>query len=127
MSHFTRIQTQISDKTHLLQALHDMGFQFEDAPQNLRGFRGQKTMVDIRIKLENSYDVGFQKVGDVFEAIADWSRVRGLEQEKFINQVSQRYAYHAAKAKLTEQGFTLVEEQTTNNGQIHMVLRRLSS
>jgi len=62
----------------------------------------------------------------VFEAIADWSRVRGLEQEKFINQVSQRYAYHAAKAKLAEQGFTLVEEQTTNSGQIHMVLRRLS-
>jgi len=126
MSHFTRIQTQISEKSHLLQALHDLGFQFDDNPQNLRGFRGQKTMVDIRIKLENSYDIGFQKVGDAFEAVADWSRVRGLEQEKFINQVSQRYAYHAAKAKLAEQGFTLVEEQTTNSGQIHMVLRRLA-
>lgn len=126
MSHFTRIQTQISEKTHLLQALNDLGFQFEDNPQILRGYRGQKTKVDIRVKLENSYDIGFHEVGNVFEAVADWSRVRGVEQEKFINQVSQRYAYHATKAKLEEQGFTLVEEQTTNSGQIHLVLRRLT-
>ena len=107
-------------------ALHDLGYQFEDTPQNLSGFRGQKTLVDIRVKLEKSYDLGFQKVGNVFEAVADWSRVRGLDQEIFINQVSQRYAYHAAKAKLEEQGFTLVEEQTTSSGQIHLVLRRLA-
>ena len=91
----------------------------------LQGFRGQNTEVDIRVLLNGSYDIGFHKSGNTYEAVADWSHVRGVKQKDFLNQVSQRYAYHAAKAKLEAQGFTLVEEQTSNTGQIRLLLRRI--
>ncbi len=126
MSHFTRIQTQICEKDLLLQALKDLGFQYEDHPQDILGVTGRKTKVDIRLTLPGSLDAGFRKAGNAYEAVADWSGVRGIQPEKFIQQVTQRYAYHAARRKLEEQGFTLVEEKVTADDQIRLVLRRMS-
>ncbi len=51
--------------------------------------------------------------------------MRGLQPQAFLEQVAQRYAYHAAKEKLAAQGFTLVEEQVNETGQIRLLLRRL--
>ena len=51
--------------------------------------------------------------------------VLGTSQEKFLQQVTQRYAYCAARAKLEEQGFALASEQVQEDGQIHLVLRRM--
>jgi hypothetical protein len=39
--------------------------------------------------------------------------------------LTQRYAYHVARAKLAEQGFDLVSEKAQEGEQIHLVLRRL--
>lgn len=125
MSHFSRIQTQIIDKRLLLQALKDLGYRYEEGELQLPGFAAQQTPVEIRIQLPLSYDIGFRKVGDTYEAVADWSGVRGIQSTDFINQVSQRYAYHATKEKLELQGFTLVEEQVQDTGQIRLLLRRM--
>ena len=56
--------------------------------------------------------------------VADWWGIKDINQNKFLQQVSQRYAYHAAKAKLEEQGFSLVSEETQEGERIHLVLRR---
>jgi hypothetical protein len=127
MSHFTRIQTQITDKPFLLQALKDLGFSYDDGQQQVKGYAGKLTPVDIRIPLQNSYDIGFQKVGSSYEAVADWNGVRGVNPKEFVQQLTQRYAYHVAKSKLEAQGFTLVEEQVNETGQIRLLLRRLES
>jgi hypothetical protein len=37
----------------------------------------------------------------------------------------QRYAYHAARAKLEDQGFALVREEVQQGERIHLVLRRM--
>jgi len=37
----------------------------------------------------------------------------------------QRYAYHAARAKLAEQGVTLVSEEVQEGNRVHLVLRRM--
>lgn len=126
MSHFSRINTQMSDKKFVLMALKDLGFTFEEGEQEVRGFGGQKTQVDIRIPLKLSYDVGLRKKGDSYEVIADWFGVRGINQKDFTQKLVQRYAYHATRQKLQDQGFAMVEEKTEETGQIRIVLRRMA-
>jgi hypothetical protein len=125
MSHFSRIKTQIVEKSFLLQALHDLGFQYEEGKLQVGGFLGRQMEADIVIRLPLSYDVGLKLTEDSYEVVADWAGVHGLSQKDFIEHLTQRYAYHAAKSRLEEQGFTLVEETVQNSGQIRLVLRRM--
>ncbi len=125
MSHFSRLKTQIIEKEYLLQALSDLGYQYEEGEMSVRGFNGNHAKVEVVIHRPLSYDIGFRRAGDSYEIVADWFGVLGLKQKDFANQVMQRYAYHATRAKLEEQGFTLVQEET-EKGQVRMVLRRMA-
>lgn len=127
MSHFSRIRTQMVDKDFVIKALQDLGMHFEDSEGlQVRGFGGQQTGVDIRIPLQMSYDIGLRKRENAYEVVADWFGVRGIKQQEFTQRINQRYAYHAARAKLEAQGFDLVEEEEQETGQIRMVLRRMA-
>jgi hypothetical protein len=126
MSHFSRIKTQIIDKRYLLQALDDLGFRYEEGKLQVGGFLGQKTEVEILIRLPLSNDIGLHLSAGIYEVVADWAGVKGLSQKDFLERLTQRYAYHAAKGQLEEQGFTLVEEAVENTGQIRLVLRRMA-
>jgi hypothetical protein len=127
MSHFSRIQTQISDKTFLFSALKDLGFTPEEGDLRVQGYKGRQASVDIRVPLHQSCDIGFRKSGDTYQIVADWAGIQGLQPEEFTQNLTQRYAYHAACAKLADQGFTLVEERLQESGQIHLVMRRISA
>ncbi len=126
MSHFSRIQTKLAEKDFTLMAIKDLGFTYEEGEQEVKAFGGQKTPVDIRIKLPLSYDIGLRRKGDTYEIVADWFGVRGINQKDFTEKLSQRYAYHAARAKLEEQGFNMIEEKVEETGQIRIVLRRMA-
>lgn len=126
MSHFSRIQTKMVEKDFVLQALKDMGFAYEEGQQEVRGFAGQKTDVDIRIPMKLSYDVGLRHTAEGYTLVADWFGVRGINQKDFTNRLMQRYAYHATRAKLEQQGFNMVEETVEETGQIRIVLRRMA-
>jgi hypothetical protein len=125
MSHFSRIRTQMVVKDYIFKALTDLGFSFEEGEElEVRGFGGNKSRVDIKIPLKLSYDLGLRKQGDNYEIVADWFGVRGVNQQDFTQRLNQRYAYHAARGKLEQQGFNLVEEKVEETGQIRLVLRR---
>jgi hypothetical protein len=126
MSHFSRIATQMSDKNIVLKALKDLGFAYQEGDQQVTGFGGQKTTVEIRIPLKMSYDIGLRKKGTAYEIVGDWFGVRGLNQKEFSDKLMQRYAYHATRTKLEEQGFDMIEEKVEETGQIRIVLRRMS-
>jgi hypothetical protein len=126
MSHFSRIQTQLKEEGFTLKAIADLGFPYELGEQQVIGFGGQKSPVDIRIKIKNSYDIGLRKKGEVYEIVADWFGVRGINREDFTHRLMQRYAYHATRAKLEQQGFDMVEEKVEETGQIRIVLRRMA-
>jgi hypothetical protein len=126
MSHFSKIKTQITDKRYLLQALDELGFQYDSGKLQVGGFLEQKMDVDILIRIPLSNDIGLRTNGGIYEVVADWAGVHGLSQKDFIERLTQRYAYHAAKSQLEEQGFTLVEETVQNTGQIRLVLRRMA-
>jgi hypothetical protein len=126
MSHFTRIKTQMVEQEYLKQALKDLGYTYQEGDVKIRGFGGKRTQVQIKVPTKNrGYDIGFRKVGEVYEVVADWWGIRGIKQKLFIQQVSQRYAYHAARTKLEEQGFALVSEKVQDGNRIHLVLRRM--
>jgi hypothetical protein len=126
MSHFSRIHTQMVDKKFVLQALQDLGFSYQEGEQQVMGFGGQKTQVDIRVPLKMSYDIGLRKKGSAYEIVADWFGVRGINQQEFTQRLMQRYAYHATRGKLEQQGFDMVEEAVEETGQIRIVLRRMA-
>jgi hypothetical protein len=124
MSHFSRLKTQMVEKAFLLKALADLGYEYEEGEVQVIGFQGEQTPVEIRLPLRHSFDIGFRMVRDRYEIVADWWGVTGIKQKDFTNALMQRYAYHAALAKLEQQGFTLVNEETGDKGQIRLVMRR---
>ncbi len=125
MSHISRIKTKIVDKELLLKALADLGYPVEEGDVSLNGFKVATAPVEIKIPLRFSYPIGFRRNGETYEIVADWWGVRGVKRTDFVNQVTQRYAYHATRAKLEEQGFDLIEE-VQEKGQIRLVLRRMA-
>ena len=125
MSHFTSIKTKIVEKQYLKQALSELGHTYQEGNVQIRGYQGIQTSVAIKIPTKNTgYDIGFRKTDNAYEIVADWWGIKDINQNKFLQQVSQRYAYHAAKAKLEEQGFSLVSEEAQEGERIHLVLRR---
>lgn len=125
MSHFTSIKTQIVEKEYLKRSLSDLKMAYSEGNVQIRGYQGIRTDVEIKIPTNNSgYDIGFRKVGNAYEVVADWWGIRDFNQQEFVQQVYQHYAYHAAKAKLEEQGFSLVSEEVQSGERIHLVLRR---
>ena len=127
MSHFTRLRTQMVEKEFIVAALKDLGHAAEVGDLEIRGFEGNRTRVEIRVPTGwLGYDIGFRKVGQTYEMVADWYGVHGISRKKFSQQLAQRYAYHAAKAKLQEQRFDLIEENVEEDGRIHLVLRRMA-
>lgn len=125
MSHISRLKTKIVEKEFLLKAIQDMGLTFQEGELFVNGF-GTQVQVDIKIPLRLSYDIGFRQTPQGYEIVADWWGVRGIKKADFKNRLLQRYAYHAARARLEAQGFTLVEEETREEGSLHLILRRLS-
>ena len=125
MSHFSRIKTQIVEKDFLIKALKDLGFTVEEGDLKVKGFGGQKVAVQVIATQRFSYPIGFRKNQNSYEIIADWYGVRGSKRAKFKNELMQRYAYHATRSKLEEQGFSLISEEVEEKGQIRIVLRRM--
>ena len=111
MSQIVRIRrTQMVIREHLIQALDDLGYAWQSGGTVVR--RG----VDIKLKGRNA---GFAKSGNAYALVS-----RGAARIN-LRGLTQRYAYHAARAKLEKQGFALANE-TTEKGRIHLVLRRMA-
>jgi hypothetical protein len=127
VSHFTRIKTRMVQRDHLVSALRDLGFQPEVGELPARGFAGNRIHVEVRIPSGNpGYDIGFQKTDDGYVVVADWWGITRVKQATFVQQLSQRYAYHATRSRLQEQGFDIVTDEKQPDGRIHLVLRRMA-
>jgi hypothetical protein len=130
MSHFTTLKTQFVEARHLKQALEDVRVQFNlgTVQENavVGGYGGSSTLADIVVKTRNSgFDLGFRKIGETFELVADWWGIKDFNQQKITQSLQQRYAYHAVREQLDEQGFALVEEKVEQDKTVHLVLRRV--
>ncbi len=125
MSHFTRIKTRLVNKNYLLQALKDLGFQPLVGNLKIRGYKGRKVQVEVRIRTKNrGYDIGFKKSGKAYELVADWYGIKDIDADLLMSKVQQRYAYHAVLNRMSEQGFEIVEQQSGKDRTIRLTVRR---
>ncbi|HEY9737341.1 MAG TPA: DUF1257 domain-containing protein [Trichocoleus sp.] len=127
MSHFSQIKTKIRNLESLQAALTDLGTDWKSGPVEVRGYQGQTQVADVVIEQNNGYDIGFRRnsATNEYELVADlqyWQQP--LTVDGFLNQVTQRYAFHTVINESSKQGFQISEQQVNNDGSIRLVVQR---
>jgi Protein of unknown function (DUF1257) len=126
MSHFSNIKTKIRNVESLTAALTDLGIDWKTGSQPVRGYQGDTRTAAVTIQQDNGYDIGFCDNGNnEYELVADlqfWQQ--NWSVDRFLNQVTQRYAYHTVVTEATKQGFQVVEECDRQDGSIKLVVQR---
>ena len=133
MSHFTAVKTTIKDLTCLIRALKDLNYEFTEATAEqlvrVRGYQGQTTDALLSIHASKTYDIGVKQTAEGFEFVADWWGVettRGVNEEEFIQKVTQRYSYHKVMDEIKKRGFTIESEEVNEEEQIQVRVRTWS-
>ncbi|GAC1457417.1 MAG: DUF1257 domain-containing protein [Chamaesiphon sp.] len=128
MSHFSNIKTQIRNLSSLQSALTDLGIDWKPGPQSVQGYRGQTQTAEVVIEQDNGYGIGFSSNGQEYELVADlqfWQQAWSVD--RFLNKVTQRYAYHTVLSETSRQGFQIAEQEKNEDGSIRLVVQRWSA
>src|SRR5262245_18262338 len=134
MSHFTKCALKMTNLLALKKALADMQLQFTEAEQGqtvvVRGYRGDTLKAVMSIDM-GRYDVGvIANENGTYDLTADWWGVettKGVSEEEFKHQLSQRYQYHNVKQACEEKGYSVEEELNEEDGSIRLVMRKWST
>ncbi|KAF3884908.1 MULTISPECIES: DUF1257 domain-containing protein [Nostocales] len=122
MSHFTTIKIQIKNGEFLHQVLQELGYQVE-CNTTVRGYQGDRTHAEYVIRQKNGYDLGFRRNEENYEIVADFWGAK-INQQQFVNSITQKYAHKTLKATIQEQGFNLEEEEVLEDGTVRVVVGR---
>jgi len=125
MSHFSQIKTQLRNLASLQTALTDLGIDWKSGPCPVRGYRGQTVNAEVAIEQENGYDIGFRWNGNEYELVADlqyWQQP--ISVDRFLNKITQRYAFQTVLNETAKQGFQVAEQQKNEDGSIRLVVQR---
>ncbi|MBS9389745.1 MAG: DUF1257 domain-containing protein [Dolichospermum sp. WA123] len=120
MSHFTTIKVQIKQGEVLLDVLQELGYQVEQNTQ-VRGYRGDKTNAEYVIRQSNGYDLGFRQNGEGYELVADFWGAE-INQQEFINNISQKYAHKTLMETIQTEGFNVEEEEVLADGTVRVIV-----
>ncbi len=122
MSHFTTIKVQIKNGEILRQSLEELGYQVK-CNTSVRGYRGDTTQAEYVIRQNNGYDLGFRCKGENYELVADfWGA--NINQQAFVNSITQKYAHNTLMATVQDQGFSIEEEEILEDGTVRVVVGR---
>lgn len=122
MSHFTTIKVQIKNGEFLHEVLQELGYQVK-CNTAVRGYQGDTTQADYVIRQDNGYDLGFRRSGENYELVADFWGAR-INQQQFVNSITQKYAHKTLMATVQNQGFNVEEEETLVDGTVRLVVGR---
>jgi len=122
MSHFTTVKIQIRNGETLHQVLNELGYKVE-CDRNVRGYQGNTTQADYVVRQSNGYDLGFRRSGETYDLIADFWGAK-INQQEFVNAVSQKYAHKTLMKTAQEQGFNVEEEEVLSDGTVRVVVGR---
>lgn len=131
MSHFTKCALKMTNLAALKKALADMQLKFTEAEENqsvtVRGYRGDTLKAAISIDM-GRYDIGVIANQDgTYDITADWWGVettKGVSEDEFKDQLSQKYQYHNVKQACEEKGYSVEEELNEEDGSIRLVVRK---
>ncbi len=125
MSHFSHLKTKIRNLTSLQSALTQLKVDWKSGPREVRGYRGQTHTAEVVVEQDNGYDIGFSWNGQEYELVADlqfWQQNGSVE--RFLQKVTQQYAYQTVMSETAKQGFQVAEQQKNEDGSIRLVLQR---
>jgi hypothetical protein len=127
MSHFSTVKTELRDRAALLEALADLGHTPRQGSLSVRGYRGQTHTAELAIAQSNGADIGFRLNPDsgAYELVTDlelWKQP--VPVERFLAQLSQRYALRTILAASAEEGFQVAEQTSAVDGSIELVVTR---
>ncbi len=125
MSHFVTLRTDLREREHLLGALRDLGYSVREGDSiPLRGDSRQEESAEIVIDTACDHEIGFRQRSRHYEVVADWyniERLTDLRRQKFLERLTQLYAYNIIRDQAREQNL-IVEEEQEANGDIILVL-----
>jgi hypothetical protein len=131
MSHFTKCALKMTNLAAIRQALADLQLKVAEAEAGqtvmVRGYRGDKLQAAMSIDM-GRYDIGVVDNQDgTYDIVADWWGVettKGVSEDEFKNQLSQRYQYHNVKQACEAKGYSVEEELNEEDGSIRLVVRK---
>jgi hypothetical protein len=134
MSHFTKCALKMTNLAAIKKALADLQYKFTEAEQGqsvtVRGYRGDTLKAAISVDM-GRYDVGVvDNENGTYDITADWWGVettKGVSEEEFKHQLSQRYQYHNVKQACEEKGYSVEEEVNEEDGSIRLVVSKWSA
>jgi len=127
MSHFSTVKTQLRKREPLLQALHDLGYLPLEGECLVRGHRGQTVKAELSVPVKQGGDIGFRwsSSSDSYELVTDldlWKQ--SVPVERFLSQLTQRYALNTVLSATAEEGFEVAEQKNNIDGSIELVVTR---
>ncbi len=123
MSHISILKTRLTDKTILIEALEALGYEVTEGENLIISGANRKTKVDFQIAVPWSDPIGFRSGKNGYQIVADWFKIQ-LDRKQFQDRLLQQYAYVAVKKSVSAQGFSVVQEETSQDNRIHLVFRR---
>lgn len=133
MSHYTKIRTQLRERSIILHALREMGFERvenHETAQPLFGYQGDRRPESAEIIIRRkevgpaSNDVGFcqTQTGEFEAIISEFDQRSGRCSGNFLQDLHRRYAYGVVQEQVREQHLIIEEERTFENGEIVFIL-----
>ncbi len=127
MSHFSTVKTQLRKKEPLVKALHELGYLPQEGQNLIKGYRGQTVQAEVSVPMNKGGDIGFRwnKATQAYELVADldlWKQQ--VPVERFLAQLTQRYAFNTVLAATADEGFEVAEEKKNVDGSIELVVTR---
>ena len=132
MSHVSIIPTLIVFVPYLIVALKDLGFAMVESRQRPHALRGLLQGDDVERKAEivatssEEDKIGFVKNDQGTYDLLVPESLRDRYGAKWVQSLTQRYAYHVVKDQLENQDFTTVQEEVQPDKTIHLTLRRMA-
>ena len=130
MSHFSTVKTQLRKKEFLKQALIDLGYLPQEGENLVRGYRGQTVKAEMTIEMNTGGDIGFRwnEGSKSYELVTDLDLWRqSIPVERFLAQVTQRYALNTVLQSTAQEGFQISEQKQNLDGSFELVVTRWDS
>lgn len=124
MSKFVKVKTQLRDLNLIKNALNDLKLNFQENANFVHTWSGFRGEVPLIVKVNHAqFGIRESATGD-YEIIGDDMQMKVIQKE--LNQIQQRYAYHAVRKMTADAGFELVEEEVGRDQVIRLTVRRWS-
>ena len=124
MSHFSCITTKFYNARVLKKSLSDLDITWVASNKKAQDYKTKMYELEIIIRQESKYDISFRWNGNEYELVTDlmfWSQ--DFSVVKFLNRISQRYAYNLLMETSETKGIQLTQIETAEDGTIQVMLK----